>query len=173
MTHKLSIATLFCALAACSAERTPETGVDTTLNESTLPAVDPSKTPSNLTSSSDTGSVRDDAAGASDATLTDPKRIPAIFVGKWGTGKANCADEDDYGPMTISAKGFSQYELSASIVNVAHTPKNNYRLKFTSQDEASEEAYNFSETWQIRSDGALIETTFDSGKQTVTVLHRC
>ena len=43
MTHKLSIATLFCALAACSAERTPETGVDTTLNESTLPAVDPSK----------------------------------------------------------------------------------------------------------------------------------
>ena len=75
--------------------------------------------------------------------------------------------------MTISAKGFGQYEVNASIVNVAHTPKNQYRLKFTSEDAASEETYDFSEVWEIGKDGALLETTFDGGKQTVTVLHRC
>lgn len=99
--------------------------------------------------------------------------IPEAFRGRWGTSAANCADKDDYGPLVISTKGFSHYEVSANVSRVIAIDASTIRIEFTSVDQASEERYGFSEEWGYdASRRQLIATTFE-GRKEVTSYRRC
>lgn len=101
------------------------------------------------------------------------RSIPSVFRGQWGTGPANCANQDDFGPLQISANGFNHYEVSGTIQNVTKTAPFTVRLEFSAEDIGSLEVYRFREDWRINSnDGSLVATTYEGGTQT-TIYRRC
>ena len=103
----------------------------------------------------------------------DGEHIPKVFRGQWGTSKANCAGEDDYGPMVISSKGFSHYEVTADADRIVKTRPDTVEIEFTSIDIGSGEPYNFRERWTYdASRDRYIAMTF-GGESRTTTYERC
>lgn len=103
----------------------------------------------------------------------DGENIPEILRGQWGTNKANCASQDDYGPMLVSSKGFSHYEVTAEAGRILKTKPDTINIEFSSIDSASNESYAFQERWRYDADkDRLVATTYDGGTQT-TSYRRC
>lgn len=113
------------------------------------------------------------AEADADSEVVNGTSMPAVFVGKWGTDKANCSGDDDYGPISVRRNGFGHYETSADLIGVTERTNDTFDLRLRATDVGSDESYAFKEIWRHDSSGNLVATTFEGGMKSTTTYQRC